>query len=89
MNNEIKITGTDIDIICRNKEIKYMLLVSLISSDNILTIEDAEKSLSFISQIEKALDTASISDAEKDEIKKYLEKGKSILNADIERFKEN
>lgn len=89
MNNEIKITGTDIDIICRNKEIKYMLLVSLISSDNILTIEDAEKSLSFISQIEKALDTASISDAEKDEIKKYLEKGKSILSADIERFKEN
>ena len=89
MNNEIKITGTDIDIICRNSETKYMFLASLISSDNILTIKDAEKSLSFISQIEKALDTASISDAEKDEIKKYLEKGKSILNADIERFKEN
>jgi hypothetical protein len=66
-----------------------MFLASLISSDNILTIKDAEKSLSFISQIEKALDTASINNVEKDEIKKYIEKGKNILSADIERFKEN
>lgn len=86
---DIKITGKDIDIICRNNETKYMFLGSLISSDNILTTEDAEKSLEFINQIETALETSSIKDTDKNEIRNYLKKGKDILNADIERFNKN
>lgn len=81
------ITGEDIDKICENRQVKYMFLVSLISSDNIRTIEDAEKSLSYIDSFEKALKDATISPEEKTEIESYLKRGKGILNNDIERFK--
>lgn len=78
--------GSDIEIICKNK-MEYLFMVSLISSDNIRTIKDAEESLKFISEVEEALKTAQISEDKKKEFEKYIEKGKNILQADIERFK--
>lgn len=81
----MKITGKEIDIICHNK-MEYLFLVSLISSDNILSKEDAENSLKVIDEVEEALKTASISDKKKQEFKDYIEKGRGILNADIEEF---
>ena len=81
-------TGTDIDLICRNK-LEYMFLVSLISSDNIREKKDAERSLNFIDEVEEALEKASISESKKMEFREYIKKGREILNADIERFNEN
>ena len=81
-------TGTDIDIICRNK-VEYLFLVSLISSDNIRNVKDAERSLAFIDEVEEALKSASIGESKKMEFREYIKKGREILNADIERFNEN
>ena len=81
-------TGTDIDLICRNK-LEYMFLVSLISSDNIREKKDAERYLKTIDEDEEALGKASISESKKMEFKEYIKKGREILNADIERFNEN
>jgi hypothetical protein len=82
----MKLTGKDIDIICQHN-FEYQFMVSLISSDNINSIEDAEKSLDFLNEVENALKTASISESKKTEFIKYIKKGKEILNADIENFK--
>lgn len=84
----MEINGTDIEIICRNK-MEYMFLASLISSDNIRSVDDAEKSLDFISDIEKAVEDSKIPNTKKDEFRNYIKKGKDILKADIKRFKEN
>jgi len=78
--------GSDIEIICKNK-MEYLFMASLISSDNIRTIKDAEESLKFISEVEEALKTAQISEDKKKEFEKYIEKGKNILQTDVERFK--
>ena len=85
---EKKIKGSDIDLICRNK-VEYMFMASLISSDNIRTLEDAEKSLEFLDDVEKAVKESPISKEKKAEFEKYIVKSRSILNGDIERFKEN
>jgi len=81
----MKLTGKDIDIICQYN-FEYQFMVSLISSDNINSIEDAKKSLDFINEVENALKTASISESKKMEFMKYIKQGKEILNADIENF---
>ena len=85
---EKKLKGSDIDLICRNKA-EYMFMVSLISSDNIRTLEDAEKSLEFLDDVENAVKEAPISNEKKAVFEKYIVKGRSILNGDIERFNEN
>jgi len=81
-------TGTDIDLICRNK-LEYLFLASLISSDNIKDKKDAERSLKYIDEVEEALENASISESKKMEFKEYIKKGREILNRDIERFNKN
>ena len=84
----MEINGTDIEIICRNK-MEHLFMASLISSDNILSIKDAEKSLGFIDDVEKAVEESNISNTKKDEFRNYIKKGKEILKTDIKRFKEN
>ena len=80
-----KLDGKFLDAICESK-LEYLFLASLISSDNILTTEDAKKSLKYIDSVEKALEDATISDEKKEEFRNYIEKGRNILNKDIERF---
>ena len=80
-----KLDGKFIDAICESK-LEYLFLASLISSDNILTTNDAKKSLKYIDSVEKALEDATISDEKKEEFRDYIEKGRNILNKDIERF---
>ena len=66
---------------------EYFYIVSLISSDNILTMEDAERGLKKIENGEKAVEGANISDEKKQEFYKYFKKCKKILKQDINRFK--
>ena len=76
-----------IEEICK-KGLEYAMLGSLISSDNILTEVDAYGALEAIHEVETALYDANIDEDKKREIRKFLNKGKDILVADIQRFKE-
>jgi len=76
----------DVEKICE-LNLEYLYLGALISSDNILTIQDAEEGLKKIEDTEKAVDESSLSAKKKMELKGFLERGRNILNGDIERFK--
>jgi hypothetical protein len=82
-----KISKKGIEMLCEAK-MEYLYLVSLISSDNILTIEDAEKNLGYIDEGEEAVKEANIPEEKKEEFYKYFASGRNILKQDIERFKE-
>lgn len=81
----MKITKEIIETICESK-MEYIFLASLISSDNILTIEDAEKSLQEIDDAENAVKESNLSDEKKDEFRDFFRKGREILKSDIEIF---
>ena len=81
-----EITSEEIEILCRIN-MEYFYLGSLISSDKILTIEDAKKGLEYIGNGEKAVENAKISDEKKKEFYNYFKKAKRILRHNIEEFK--
>lgn len=81
----MKISKEIIETICESK-MEYIFLASLISSDNILTIEDAEKSLQEIDDAENAVKESNLSDEKKDEFRDFFRKGREILKSDIEIF---
>lgn len=82
----MEITSKEIEVLC-NINMEYFYLASLISNDNILSIEDAENGLKDIEIAENAVKEANISEDKKKEFYKYFKKGKKILNQDIENFK--
>ena len=84
----MKISKEIIETICESK-MEYIFLASLISSDNILTIEDAEKSLQEIDDAENAVKESNLSDEKKDEFRDFFRKGREILKSDIEIFEKN
>ena len=63
----------------------YFYLVSLISSDSLLTIEDCEESLKEIDFCLSVLPDNDIKDKER--IQKMLEDGREIVLRDMETFK--
>ena len=82
----MEISSKIIEEICEGG-MEYLFLASLISSDNILTVEDAENGLKNIEKSEKAVKDASIPNEKKEEFYTFLKKGKVILLGDIKRFK--
>lgn len=80
-------TSEAIEQLCQNK-LEYLYLVSLISSDRIVTKEDAEKGLIEIEVGENAVKNANISDKKKQEFYDYFRKGREILMNDMERFRQ-
>lgn len=71
-----------------NSENRYLFLVSLISSDNILNKEDAIESLQIINYINDNIDNFNLTSEIKSEVIKYMNKSKKILDEDIKRFDE-
>lgn len=65
----------------------YMYLVSLISSDELLTVEDCEESLKELDYCLEILPENNLQDSEK--IRDFLIKGKEIVNRDLLNLKEN
>lgn len=61
-------------------------LVSLISSDTLITIEDCEKSLDKIKEVKEHLITANIDN--KEQYADMIDKGEEIIKRDLEMFKE-
>ena len=80
------ITSEEIELLC-HINMEYFYLGTLISSDNIDTIEDVEKKLRCIKHGEDAVRNAKISEKKKEEFFNYFEKAKDILKGDIERFR--
>ncbi|MBR6516923.1 MAG: hypothetical protein IKT40_08835 [Bacilli bacterium] len=60
-------------------------LVSLISSDTLLTVEDCEKSLKKILELKELIKTANIDDKERYE--KFINDGEKIILRDMEMLK--
>lgn len=73
--------------ILKNDELRYLFLVSLISSDNSVDEKSARNLLDKIDFIEKNLKYLNLSDKIKNEIKEHIIKGKGILQNDIKDFK--
>lgn len=63
-----------------------MFLGSLISSDNIVTKDDAIDALKGISEFENALSESDLDKTKKDELTDYILKAKEILNNDISKL---
>ena len=74
-------------------EMRYFILVSFISSDNLYTKEDYESSLDKLKFIKKHLGEMTFHDGEKGfkEIRKYVNKGIRLLNTEYKEIieKEN
>lgn len=70
-----------------NDSIRYLYLVSLISSDNIVDVESAEKALENINFLLDNIDDFKVSDEIRAEIREYAVKGLDIVTSDIEEFK--
>lgn len=62
-----------------NSENRYLFLVSLISSDNILNKEDAIESLEIVNYINDNIDNFDLTSEIKYEVIKYINKAKDIL----------
>lgn len=73
--------------ILNNDEIRYLFLVSLISSDNSVDEESAKKLLEDLSFLDNNLEYITLSDEIRKEVEKYIIKGKKIINRDIKDFK--
>ena len=69
-------------------EMMNLLLVSLISSDNIMCADDCKKSLEFSKVLRVAVKHADIPDEKKQIYLEYIAKGENILNQDLEHFKQ-
>ena len=82
----MNITPEALEVVCRNG-LEFMLMVSIISSDNIRTVKDVENALSTIDSLETAVETSALNNEKKEWFKEQIKKGKDILNGDIERLK--
>ena len=84
----MEITSEDIELLCKfNKEKFYF--DTLIDTDNILSLEDAEEKLERIEREEKEVENANISIKKRKEFGKFYKMSKNILNDKIEQFKNN
>jgi len=84
----MNISPEALEAICRNG-LEYMLMVSIISSDNIITIKDAEEAIDTINSLEKAVKASALDSEKKEWFNEKIKQGREILDGDIERFKKN
>lgn len=70
-------------------DVRYLYLVTLISADTLLTIEDCEKSLEKLNFIKTNIDLIETDDNTKKETIKYVNKALKIVKRDLKKFKNN
>lgn len=71
------------------KDMFYLSLGILISSDSIFSKEDALNSMNSLKLLEKELDNSSLNSKVKSKYKKEMKKCYEVLNSDLKRFEEN
>ena len=64
-----------------------MLLVSLISSDTIVTAEDAIKCKKVLQEVEKGIKKSTLSDKDKEHWLEFVEKGYEIIDRDCQELR--
>ena len=69
----------NISVILNNEGLRYLYLVSLISSDNIIDVASCDRSLQAINFIMEHIDLFGLDDKVKKEVTKYLKKGLRII----------
>ena len=72
----------NISVILNNEGLRYLYLVSLISSDNIIDVASCDRSLQAINFIMEHIDLFGVDDKVKKEVAKYLKKGLRIIRRD-------
>ena len=81
------VTKELIEGLAKDEMVYSLFFVSLISSDTILTIEDAERSMKILKETDKAIDEADITDELKKKFKNLVKDGIKICKKDIKEFK--
>lgn len=79
----------NINVILNNDNLRYLYMVSLISSDNIIDIASCDKSLESINFILNNIDLFDIDEKIRKEVVKYLKKGLRIIKRDRKTFIES
>lgn len=82
----MNIKKENIEKLLEDKTFRYMFLVSLISSDSLISKEDCLKSLEMINYIENNINNFNISEEIKKETLDYILKGKEIVNNDLKKY---
>jgi len=93
MSNEklmdIIVKITNYSSLLKNDEVRYLVLVSLISSDNIVDVSSAQTALDQLMFFHKYIDLFDISEEVKKETIKYVNKGIKIVKRDLKEFTKN
>lgn len=91
-NNERLLSFCEQVITFRNileSDVRYLYLVSLVSADTLLTIEDCEKSLEKLNFLKTNIDLIETDDYAKKETIKYVNKALKIVKRDLKEFNKN
>ena len=75
-----------IEVLHENNTI-YFYLGCLISSDNLYTLDDYEKSLTKLYELKNNIDSANINDEQKNKYLTYIDEGINILKQEMKQFK--
>ena len=76
----------NIEIMLTNVELRYLYLVSLISSDNIYDFETAHKAMKELTFLKQNLHYLNLDDDVLKEVKRYINKGIRIIKNDIKNY---
>lgn len=79
----MKFNDKTLEKILNEDSIRYIFLVSLISSDTNITKEDCEENLKILNYINDNIDNFNLTESTIKEVKKYVKKGIKILNDDL------
>lgn len=69
-------------------DMMWFFLVSLISSDTLLSVEDCETSLREITSLKKYLEESNLDEKIKEDYRRYIDDGIEIINRDMKIFME-
>lgn len=72
----------NISVILNNDNLRYLYMVSLISSDNIVDVASCDRSLKAINFVLNNIDLFGLDDKVHKEVVKYLKKGLRIIRRD-------
>lgn len=76
----------NIEKMLTNVELRYLYLVSLISSDNIYDFETAHKAMEELTFLKQNLHYLNLDDDVLKEVKRYINKGIKIIKNDIKNY---
>lgn len=79
----MKFNSETIEKILNEESIRYLFLVSLISSDTNITKEECEENLEILNYINDNINSFNLSDSTTKEVKKYVKDGIKIVNNDL------